>query len=268
MKGMDTLVRNNVTQTWLPVGAHLMQYRRIVSTNQNLVQIDVPLTDAVNAVRLCLGLFDPTDVGQTVGDAGYIQTYSPPNLSTEVGLENLFIDIKPDETGLPINAPAANGVAVGYSGWTEDSWMRNIVCQGFVNSIQVNRTVSRITMTGMSFRRRSPVDNAAGYGADVGISGTQILLVNSETLNTNSSYAFAPATEAHVGGPNVILFHQSDGSVVFQPHQRVGLSGPRPLQLTLVSVGDWGAHGFIFSLAKRAIEQSNSWHRTRFVKSH
>jgi hypothetical protein len=164
------------------------------------------------------------EVEQTVGDAGYIQAYNPPNLSTEVGLENLFIDIRPDETGLPINVPAAKGVAVGYSGWTEDSWMRNVVCQGFVNDIEVNRTVSRITMADMSFRRRSPVDNAAGYGTDVGLSGTQILLVNSETLNTNSSYAFSPATQAEVGGPNVILFHKSEGLVVFQPHQRVGLS--------------------------------------------
>jgi hypothetical protein len=51
MQGMDKLVRNGVPQIWLNVSTPINQYRRIASINNNLVQIDFPLTDAIDAVR-------------------------------------------------------------------------------------------------------------------------------------------------------------------------------------------------------------------------
>jgi hypothetical protein len=153
-------------------------------------------------------------------DAGYIQKYAPPALTTESGLENLFINIEPDEAGLPIASPGALGVAVAYQAWTEDSWIRNTVFQGFVTPVTLNRTVSRITMSSNSIRRRSESNGSNGYGFDYNISGQQILITKSETLNYNNSYAFAATTQAVVTGPNVVLYHSTVGDSLSQPHQR------------------------------------------------
>ena len=78
--GMDQMVRNGVSQTWIGKGRYLQQPRTITSVDGNTITFDIPLTDAVNGEY----------------DDGRILGYTAPLELTEVGVEDIVFVRNPD----------------------------------------------------------------------------------------------------------------------------------------------------------------------------
>jgi hypothetical protein len=218
---MDKLVRNGVRQTWLPVNSTLHQFRVISDIQNSTIFFDVPTTDAVNAVRYRVVAIDPSEcAAQTVGDNGHLSSYQLPGLTTEVGIENIWIIATPDESGFSITDPRGRGRAIVFLGGTQDSWLRNMVISGYNGGITINTLAAQITVARTSFRRGLPTDSSAGGSADISLSAQQVLVVNCDTANLNGSSSFETTTMSDTPGPNVCLNHRSDGPVLSQPHMR------------------------------------------------
>jgi len=191
--GMDQLVRDGVTQTWMNVGSTITTDRKITGIAGSRVTIDSPLTDS----------FDAQYLGTPVGT---LKRYTWANRISQVGLEHLRIEAPLVESAyISINL---NNIS--------DSWIRDLVIQDGVNCFAIGKNAKRITVDEVTIQHTVP-STAAGPPGDFSCTGTQILFNKCRSLGTGS-WAFV--TQSAGTGPIVLLNFYSTQILGISPHQR------------------------------------------------
>ena len=191
--GMDTLVRNGATQTWIAAGSVIATDRTIQQISGTQITLDAPLTDS----------FDAQYLGTPVGTLAH---YVWPARISEAGLEHLRIQAP----------PVADSYASIYMDDTIDSWVRDVAIQDGVNCVTVTANCKQLTLDQVVIRHTVPSTNAAGP-ADFAVTGTQILLNQCQSFGTGS-WAFV--TQSGGTGPIVALNFSSTQQSGISPHQR------------------------------------------------
>jgi len=98
-----------------------------------------------------------------------------------------------------------------------NSWLKDLVGEGFVNGMSLGGHTKWITVQEVSLIHTAAVDNGAGYPVDFATSGTQALFLR---CKTSAEQVFPFATMSQVSGPNVVLQMTSVGKNKLQPHMR------------------------------------------------
>lgn len=147
--------------------------------------------------------------------------YTPPTQPSEIGIENLSMQVKPSCSGRVLGDKACSSVAVRIPSWTTDSWVRNLDLTGFNNHIDISESASRITITTVNMNRDGPTDNGKGYALDIAIDGTQVLVHNVKTLGKKDARSYSVATQSRTPGPNACIGYEAEQAVEsIEPHQR------------------------------------------------
>ena len=185
----------------------MRQPRKIKSISGNVITVDVPLTDSIDA---------------TLDMEGQVVAYTAPAAaSTEVGLENLSISLEPSCSGSSLTTKNCSSVGIAVNSYTTDSWVKNIDMSGFNQFVNVKGMAMRITLENVTMRRTADTDGDAGGPADITIGGTQVLVTGCSTHGEENASSFSVITSAGVPGPNAVVNHHTDQiSQAIQPHQR------------------------------------------------
>ena len=137
--------------------------------------------------------------------------YTPPVASTEMGIESLSITLNPSCSGAAIgnNTPRCkSGSALSILSWTTNSFARDVSVTGFNDAIKIAQNASMVTLERVIITRNGKTDNSAGYAADITISGTQVLVLDSETRVSDPEVgmkAFPVVTQGLTPGPNCVV---------------------------------------------------------------
>lgn len=184
------------------------QPRRIQSVNGKSILLAVPLTDSLNA---------DGDIMSPI----QLTPYTPPTQPSEMGVESLSMRVNPTCSGKILTDSSCINSAIKFPEWTVNSWARNIDLTGFNNQINVAKSASRITITGITMNRDAPTDNGAGYALDIAISGTQILVHNCKSKGEKDARSYNVATQKLTPGPNACIgFEAAQPTQSIEPHQR------------------------------------------------
>src|SRR5579859_4153433 len=198
--GMNNLVRNGQPQTWLAPGTVIDTDRTITAMNGDAVTVDVPLSDSLDAKYV-------TPPGATV------TAYTFSTRLSQIGLESLHV-VAPAAVSA-LNQASFELLAMDA---IADSWVKDVAAEGFLNGLSVGGSAKRITLTRTTFLHTAAVDGSAGYPADFGIGGQEILL---DRCASDGDHVFSAVTQATEPGPNVILNMAAKGtSTNLSPHQR------------------------------------------------
>jgi len=195
--GMDTLVRREKQQTWIKSDSPFTIERKILALDGNRITLDVPLTDAIDA-RFLDG--HPAEVIKT----------SPPKRLARCGIESLQINSAPHKGMLT----AGKNIASEYKN-CEDCWFRDIVMHETLNNVHVDAASRRITITGAHAYHSSTVEQGAGYPADIGIRGSQVLV---DRCSSYGSGGFYVSTLNATASLNVVLNCTFEGTGSIMPH--------------------------------------------------
>jgi hypothetical protein len=198
--GMDTLVRNGMPQTWLSTGALIHHDRTIASVNGSEVTLDVPLSDSFDA--------------QYTSPPGIkVTPYTFVGRISQVGIEGLRVSAPPMMAA--INQATFLLVSIDA---VINGWLKDIAADGFINGLQVGGHAKWLTLDGVAFTHTAPIDGSAGYPADFGIAGQQVLMIR---CSSSGDHVFSFGTQATTPGPNVVYdFKVAGNSTNLAPHQR------------------------------------------------
>jgi autotransporter-associated beta strand protein len=191
--GMDQLVRDGATQTWITAGSTITTDRTVKQVSGNQLVLDAPLTDS----------FDSVYLGDPVGTVG-LYTWS--GRISQVGLEHLRIEAP---------AVATAYVSVNMNNLI-DSWARDIVIQDGVNCFTLQKNTKRVTIDEVIITHTVPSTAAAGP-SDFACTGTQVLFNKCQALGVGS-WPFVTHTTGT--GPIVVLNFLSSQHAGISPHQR------------------------------------------------
>ena len=196
--GMDGLVRDGQKETWVSESSELYTDRRIAGIEGNRVQLNIPLTDSLDARYL-----KPSSatVAKSANSGGISQ----------VGIENLRIVSPPQE----VDITQRHHQAVRMNGVT-DGWLRNLTIDDTVNSISLGSTATRITVEDITFHHTVATKGAA-KPMDLSASGAQVLF---NRCSGNGDNIFYFVTGPRVTGPIVLLNCTFRGNGHIQPHAR------------------------------------------------
>jgi hypothetical protein len=173
--------------------------RVIAAVDGNQITIDAPLSDSLDA--------------QFVKPPGAtLVKYSFPGRITGVGLEGLHVVVP----GMATPIDQATFKLLNMTA-TTNSWLRDIVGEGFVNGMNIGSGTKWITVQEVSLIHTAGIDNSAGYPGDFETSGTQNLFLRCSTVGVQ---AFPFATLSQTSGPNVVLQMTCKGKDAIQPHMR------------------------------------------------
>ena len=197
--GMDTLVRRDAQQTWIKADSPTSVERMIRAIDGQRLTLDVPLTDAIDAKYLD---GHPAEV---------VKTTQPTRLA-KCGIESLQINAAPHKGTLV----DGKNIAAAFDN-CEDCWLRDVVMHEVLNNIQVNGQSRRITITGAHAFHGSTVEKGAGYPADIGIRGSQILV---DRCSSHGLGGFYVATLNATATLNVVLNCTFEGNGSIMPHMR------------------------------------------------
>jgi hypothetical protein len=204
--GMDTLVRDGQPQTWISAGSVIDTDRVVKSIDGDLVTLDVPLSDSIDA--------------KVIGAQGTMRKYTFTGRISQVGLENMLVTGSPQAT--PITEQQFELVTLSA---VIDGWVKNVVAHDCQNTIHLSPTTKRITLEDVQIVHALAADGSAGYPLDYTIEGTQLLMQRCSSVGDN---LYTWATGARVAGPLVVLNSKGAGAHNrFEPHQRwaTGLLG-------------------------------------------
>ncbi|PTD07090.1 hypothetical protein FCULG_00005597 [Fusarium culmorum] len=204
-------VSRNATEAWIRAnGTNSLVDKRILSPNQissvsgTNITLRIPLTNNLNSV--------------------YVQTellvYTPPYENSEIGIQDLGIEVPDTCSGAPLNDKACNSAAVYFPSWTVDSWASGLSLKGFNKFFQVDQDASRITIQNCTMDRDQDIQGAA-LPFDVLIQGSQILVQDCSQDGRPSARCFTIGTGSLTPGPNAVLRHKTKSDVqTIYPHQR------------------------------------------------
>ncbi|QKX55409.1 uncharacterized protein TRUGW13939_02502 [Talaromyces rugulosus] len=203
--GMGDLVRDGKHQTWLSTSSFVQQPRKIQSISGKVITVDIPLTDTLDSEYM----------------SPELAPYDVPEGPSEMGVEALSMTVEPTCSGVVIDDDSCSGAAVSFLSWTVDSYLRDVSLTGFNNVIGISKNARRLTIQNVSITRDHATDNGAGYAADIGISGTQILVIDSSTNGPQDGKSFPVVTQSLTPGPNaVVRYHAEQVQKGIQPHAR------------------------------------------------
>jgi hypothetical protein len=191
--GMDTLVRNGATQTWISAGTVITTDRKIKQISGNQIGLDAPLTDS----------FDTNYVGIPPGTMSH---YTWSGRISQVALENLKI----------VAPPVTSGYAAISIDNVIDSWLRNVAIQDGVNCVSLSKDTKQMTIENVMISH-TVISTASAAPSDFAVTGTQILLNKCQTAGTGS-WAYVMHTTGT--GPIVLLNCSSTQDRGVSPHQR------------------------------------------------
>ena len=198
--GMNGLVRNGMPQTWLSPGTVIDTDRTVTAIQGNEVTVDVPLSDSLDAKYV-------SPPGATV------TPYTFAGRISQVGLESLHV-VAP---GMASAINQANFVLLSMDAIV-DSWVSDVAAEGFLNGLSIGGGAKRITLARTTFLHTTGVDGSAGYPADFGVDGQQVLL---DRCASEGDHVFSVVTQATEPGPNVVLNMTAGGGATnLAPHQR------------------------------------------------
>ena len=197
--GMDTLVRREKPQTWIKNGSPVTVERKICAFEGNRITLDVPLTDAIDA-RFLDG--HPAEVVKTL----------PSKRLTQCGIESLQINSAPHKGMLTDGKNIASEFKK-----CEDCWFRDIVMHETLNNVHVDAASRRITISGAHAYHKSTVEQGAGYPADIGIRGSQVLV---DRCSSHGLGGFYVTTMNATATLNVVLNCMYEGEGSIMPHMR------------------------------------------------
>ena len=196
--GMNTLVRDGRTETWLSESGSIESERIIKSVTGNTIALDVPLSDCFDAKYL-----DPP--------GGSVVKCAAPGRIAQAGVEHLRIVAPPQV--VEIQQP--HHQAIRMSGIC-DAWLRDIAIEDTVNSVGLGSSVKRVTVEQVSITH-SVATKGSAKPADFSAGGSQILFNRCSATGSNLFYF---VTGARATGPNVLLNCTFHGNGHLQPHQR------------------------------------------------
>lgn len=181
----------------------------------------------------------------------YVYVHSRTGIVTNVGIEDLRVEIVPERSG----AHAANGIA--FTG-VEDAWAREVAVTGFQLSGVIIQTGSRITVDGVSaIDPAHKVETGYLYNFNAAKAAQQVLFTNchasdgrhhfiSNGMSWNSGLVFHRTTSSGAWATSEGHRRWTMG-MLFDVHTE--LDGPRaggtPILLGLYNRGDYGTgHGW------------------------
>ena len=221
---MADLVRDGESQVWIKVrlcedsrrhnntdciqeGTLIRQPRAIESISGNVLTLSVPLTDAIEKKY----------------STGSVRAYTAKG-SNNAGIENVTISVTPSCSGAPITDPACGAFsAVTFQPFAVDSWALNLTLTGFVAGfVSVLENAQRITIENVVSVRDQVSDGSSGWGADISIDGTQVLVKDCDSQGrVAGARSFSIALGGGTAGPNAVLNQKATlASQVIQPHMR------------------------------------------------
>jgi hypothetical protein len=185
----------------------MKQPRKIKRISGNVITIDVPLTDSIDAA------YDME---------GQVAAYTAPAAaSTEIGLENLSISLEPTCSDVILNNKSCSPSAINFNSYTTDSWVRSVDIVGFNQFVNVADMAMRITIENVTMHRTGATNRGAGLALDIAITGTQVLAISCSTYGAKNASSYSVVTGGRVSGPNVVLHHYTEQSTQqIQPHMR------------------------------------------------
>jgi hypothetical protein len=198
--GMDTLVRNGAKQTWITPGSVHRADRVVTAINGDQITVDAPLADSYDA--------------QYISPPGAsVIRYTADGRISQVGIESLRVSAPPATSAIN----TATFLLLTIDG-VINSWLSDISADGFINGLQVGGHAKWLTIQDTAFTHTAPVDGSAGYPADFGVAGEEVLLLR---CSSQGDHVFSFGTQAGVSGPNVVSHFKARGvSTNMAPHQR------------------------------------------------
>ena len=184
-------------------GDLVQQPRTITAISGSAITLSIPLTDTLNADYM----------------SPQLVPFTPPTADSEMGLESLSITLSPSCSGRIITDHSCKGSALMILPWSTNSYARSISLTGFNNAVNINPNASQVTLQSVSIHRDHATDNGAGYAADIGISGYQVLVVHSGTKGDSDAKSFPIVTQGLTPGPNAVVGHfAQQADMQIQPH--------------------------------------------------
>ncbi|UZP40384.1 hypothetical protein NXS19_008200 [Fusarium pseudograminearum] len=142
--GMSNLFRYGLRQQWIPIGKRIMSPNKIQAINGNTITLKIPITDNLDATYM----------------APELRAYTLPEQSTEIGIQNLRIEVPNTCSGRQLVDTTCNNAAIEISPWTADCWVSNLMLVGFNRFIDVIRHASRITIQDVIMNRNKDIFGA------------------------------------------------------------------------------------------------------------
>ncbi|SPJ84116.1 uncharacterized protein FTOL_10632 [Fusarium torulosum] len=202
--GMSDLVRNGDPQQWIPVGKQIMAPNTIKAINGNKITLKIPLADNLDLAYM----------------RAEVRAYTPPELTSEMGIENLRIEVRDTCSGTPLDNTTCNYAAVKFASWTVDSWASGLTLTGFNKFFEIQRDASRITIQDSTMDRNKDIDGSA-LPSDIMIRGSQVLIQDCDQVGLDSARSFSVLTDSLTPGPNTVTRYTTESSVqTLEPHER------------------------------------------------
>ena len=183
--GMDTLVRDSQTQTWIRAGSVIRTDRVVESVDGDRVTLDVPLSDALDSQFT----------------AASVVRYSFPGRITEVGVEGLRIEAPFED--VPITGPQYTALRMDA---VEDGWARDLEIRDTQNGIVIGPGAKRLTLTNLRITH-SAAHSDSTAPTDFALQGTQILL---DRCRVTGEGTWPMVTRSEMTGPVVVLNFTAD----------------------------------------------------------
>lgn len=242
--GMADLVRDGKPQTWVKVstrpklvsrgccltkmmmmqeGSLVQQPRKIKAIKDDIITVDIPLTDSINKQYM----------------QGQVAVYTFPSAASELGVENLSLILNPSCSGVALADKSCSRSGINFKPWAKDSWVRNVNMTGFNTFVNLETRALRVTIENVNMHRDNPTDTANGLPADIAIRGTQVLVKDCASFGVPKAVTFPVATHALIAGPNAVVNYYTElTNALMEPHQR------------------W-SHGFLIDSSKTSLKLYN-----------
>ncbi|MGO8991987.1 MAG: hypothetical protein ACLQVI_01565 [Polyangiaceae bacterium] len=204
--GMDTLVRDDAGQTWLPAGSVIHADRTIIAVSGNTVTLDAPLSDT----------FDYATWGAGAPHAS-VSPYTFPGRIEQVGLESMRL-VAPEQI-VPISEPTYGLLDMGA---VQNAWVSDVEGDEFTGGFVVESGAKWVTIQDSRVIRVAPIDAGAGYPFHYSIDGQGILV---QRCTSSGMGVYSYGTEDRTSGPNVVLNMtmldgDGGGKNALEPHMR------------------------------------------------
>lgn len=181
-----------------------MSPNKIQAIHGKQITLQMPLTDNLNATYM----------------KPELRVYIPPERNSEMGIQNLRIQVPNTCSGTPLINTTCNYAAVRFASWTVDSWASDLTLVGFNQFFDIQRDASRITIQDIIMNRNKDISGVA-LPSDIIIRGHQVLVQDCRQVGLDEARSFSITTDSLTPGPNAIVRHRTDSSVQsLAPHER------------------------------------------------
>jgi hypothetical protein len=192
-----------MTDQW-QTGKRIMSPNTIQAINGNTITLKIPITDSLDATYM----------------GPELRAYTLPQQSTEIGIQNLRIEVPNTCSGRQLLDPTCNNAAIEISSWTNDCWVSNLMLVGFNRFIDIKTHSSRITIQDVIMDRNKDIFGVA-LPIDIFIQGHQVIIQDCHQVGIDRARSFSVSTDSLTPGPNAILRYNTNSSIqTLAPHER------------------------------------------------